>query len=68
MLTKNLHQVSQLAQERGYILKTQMLDDAHIYWVEGNLLIGKPYRSLREIVLFLMKLPPSPAAELPSLH
>lgn len=68
MPTRNLHQIAQLAQERGYILKTQMLDDAHIYWVEGNLLIGKPYRSLREIALFLMKLPPLPVAEFPSLH
>ena len=68
MPTRNLHQVSQLAQERGYTLKTQMLDDSNIYWVESNLLIGKPYRSLKEIALVLMKLPPFPVAELPSLQ
>ncbi len=56
-MTQDLPHLSKLAQERGYILKTQSIDDTHIYWVEGSLFIGKPYRSLHELALFLCRLP-----------
>lgn len=51
-------EVSELAQDRGCILKVLDAEDAPpIYWVENQVFIGKPFRKLDDLAKFIYLLP-----------
>jgi hypothetical protein len=59
----NTFEVSQLAADRGCILKilhlndSALYDDSALYWVENHLFIGKPFDRLDDLVQFIRLLP-----------
>ncbi|PSB20780.1 hypothetical protein C7B76_05735 [filamentous cyanobacterium CCP2] len=53
----NTLEVSQLAADRGCILKILHIDDSDLYWVENHVFIGKPFDRLDDLVQFIRLLP-----------
>jgi hypothetical protein len=53
----NTVEISQLAADRGCILKILPLEDSVLYWVENHLFIGKPFDCLDELGQFIRLLP-----------
>lgn len=56
-LTVDTAFVSQLAQERGCILRIILGEDMPLYWIENQYFIGKPFRSLEDLASFIQRLP-----------
>ena len=50
-------QASELADARGCLLKTLSTDHQWLYWVENAWFISKPFESLDELILLILKLP-----------
>ncbi|WP_416670532.1 hypothetical protein [Egbenema bharatensis] len=53
----NTLEVSQLAADRGCILKTLHIDDSALYWVENHVFISKPFEHLDDLVQLIRLLP-----------
>jgi hypothetical protein len=53
----NTLEVSQLAADRGCILKMIHIDDSALYWVENHVFVSKPFERLEDLVQLIRLLP-----------
>jgi hypothetical protein len=58
-----MDKIFNLALGRGYLLKSTMIKDETIYWVENLYFTSEPYSCLEDLVSFLHTLPLLPNSE-----